>query len=304
MTTSTPSGAVPRSPTLVKPQAPSLPARRRFARGSRAFKTLALAVVAAAFVIPLVWLVLASLKGETEIGATPLKILPRHPSLDDYHTAVSAVDFVRYFRNSVELAVIYTVPTVVSSGLTGYAFARLRARGKNVLFGFVIATLLIPLFVFVLPLFVIYSRVGLVGSFWPWFLWGVAGNPFMIFLFRQFYDAFPKEIEEAAEIDGCGRFAILWRVVLPNSKPIIATATILSLTFVWGETLIQSIFLTGDKVQTLSVRLAYGYLDPTGQRFLTTPLLAGIVLFALPIVVVFLIAQRQIIQGVATSGLR
>ncbi|NKF31295.1 carbohydrate ABC transporter permease, partial [Pseudomonas sp. BGM005] len=147
---------------------------------------------------------------------------------------------------------VYTIPVVISSFFAGYAFARLRVRGSGVLFGVVVATMLVPLFVYIIPLFVLYSRLGLTNTVVPWLLWGIAGNAFYIFLFRQFFDAFPSELEEAAMMDGLTRWGIITRIVAPNSLTVIATVTILAFTSVWGEALVQGILLYTDEAQTLS----------------------------------------------------
>jgi ABC-type glycerol-3-phosphate transport system permease component len=225
-------------------------------------------------------------------------------TLEQYRVALERVDMLRYARNSLVLGAVYTVPVVVSSLGAGYAFARLRTRYSQVLFSIVVATMLVPVFVYLIPLFIVYSRLGLTNTVVPWLLWGLAGNPFYIFLFRQFFDSFPRELEEAAELDGLTRFGILWRIVVPNSYSIIATVTILAFTNVWGEILLQSVLLNRDSAATLSVRLASGVLDVTGNAVLVGPTLAAMLLYILPPVVVFVVFQRFILRGVATSGLK
>ena len=274
--------------------------RRRHVR----WPFVALILAAIAFVTPMFWVVLSSLKAESEIGAVPLRVLPAAPTSENYQLAVTLIDFGRYLQHSLELAVIYTIPTVITSALVGYAFARWSAPGSRLMFGLVIGTLLVPLFVFVVPLFVIYSKVGMLNTYWPWFLWGVAGNPFLIFLCRQFFLSIPRELEEAAEIDGAGRFGTIWRIVMPISRGLLATCAILAFTSVWGEVLVQSLFLNLDSTTTLSVRLASGYRDATGHAPLVGPLLAGVVVYTIPVLAIFLIAQRQIVQGTATTGFK
>ncbi|WP_307276724.1 carbohydrate ABC transporter permease [Arthrobacter sp. W4I7] len=225
-------------------------------------------------------------------------------SIDNFATAFARMDLLRYAWNSVVVAVVYTVPVVASSFCAGYAFARLKARGSRTLFGVIVATMLVPIFVYLIPLFVLYSRLGLTNTVVPWLLWGVAGNAFYIFLFRQFFDSFPLELEEAAMIDGLGRWGIITKIVVPNSRTAIATVTILAITYIWGEVLVQSILLYSQPAQTLSVRLATGVLNTQGNAVLTGPTLAAVLLYVLPPVVAFIVFQRQILQGVATTGLK
>ena len=266
--------------------------------------TATLVVLAGLVMVPMVWLLITTFKPESEIGASPLELLPGAPTTGNYEGAVTFIDYTRYLSHSIAVATIYTVPTVITSAMAGYAFARLEARFKRVLFGVVIATLLVPLFVFVLPLFIIYSRIGLLNTYWPWLLWGLGANAFHIFLFRQFFDALPRELEEAAEIDGCGRLRTLWHVVLPNSKPVLATSAILAFASQWGEIIVQNIFLNSDEKATLSARLAIGIQDPSGRAVLNGVTLAAVALYIVPVIIVFVFAQRSIIRGAMTSGLK
>lgn len=224
--------------------------------------------------------------------------------LQNFATAFEQLDFFRYALNSLQLGLVYTVPVVFSSFCAGYAFARLRARGANILFGIVVATMLVPIFVYIIPLFVVYSRLGLTNTVFPWLFWGLAGNSFYIFLFRQFFDSFPAELEEAAMLDGLNRWSIITKIVLPNSYTIVATVAILAFTNVWGEVLVQGVLLFKDSAATLSVRLSKGVVDQLGYSVLVEPTLSLILLYVLPPVVVFVFFQRYILRGVATSGLK
>ncbi len=225
-------------------------------------------------------------------------------SLEQFRILFDQVDYWRYAANSLTVSLVYTIPAVFSSMLAGYAFARLRARGSNILFAIVIATMLVPLFVYLVPLFVIYSRLGMTNTVLPWLLWGLGGNAFYIFLFRQFFDAFPSEIEDAAMLDGLNRWGIFVRVIIPNSYTPIATVSILAFTGVWGEYLVQNVLLFNDSAATLSVRLGAGVIDPTGTVLLLPATLAGIFLYLIPPVLMFIVFQRQIVQGSATSGMK
>lgn len=256
-----------------------------------------LVVVAAVLLAPFVILTVASFSANGLAG-------PIAPSLEQFVIAFQHLDLFRYARNSVLVSVVYTVPVVISSFFAGYAFARLRARGSRILFSVVVGTMLVPLFVYIIPLFVVYSRLGLTNTVVPWLLWGIAGNAFYIFLFRQFFDAFPAELEEAAMMDGLTRWSIITRIVAPNSLTVIATVTILAFTNVWGEALVQGILLYTDAAQTLSARLASGVVDPSSQSILVAPTLAALVIYVLPPIVVFIAFQRYIIAGVATTGLK
>src|SRR5262245_48912240 len=261
-----------------------------------------LVVATAAFMIPLVWLVLGSLKLNAEFRAYPIVILPRQPIWGNYYDALTVVPFFVYAGRSLWLASIYTILVVISSSFAGFGFARHRAPGRTALFILVVAMVMVPQIVTIIPQFMLYSRLGLVGTYWPWVLWGIAGSPFHIFLFRQFFAGFPKELEDAAEIDGCSRLRIFGQIFLPNAGPVLAASAIFAFQWVWGDFFLQSIFL-GESHATLAMKLASSYVDPHGNP-LYTQTLAAVVIYVLPLMVVFFLAQKQIVRGVVTTGLK
>ena len=261
-----------------------------------------LIVAAAAFMIPVAWLVLGSLKLNAEFRAYPIVILPRTPIWDNYYDALTLVPFVVYAGRSLLLASLYTILVVISSAFAGFGFARHRAPGRNALFILVVAMVMVPQIVTIIPQFMLYSRLGLVGTYWPWVLWGIAGSPFHIFLFRQFFAGFPKELEDAAEIDGCNRLRVFGQIFLPNAGPVLAASAIFAFQWVWGDFFLQSIFLTESRA-TLAMKLASAYVDPRGNP-LYTQTLAAVVIYVLPLITVFFVAQKNIVRGVVTTGLK
>jgi ABC-type glycerol-3-phosphate transport system permease component len=256
----------------------------------------------AAFMIPIIWLLLGSLKLNAEFRAYPIKILPRSPIWNNYYDALTLVPFFVYAGRSLLLALLYTVLVVISSAFAGFGFARHRAPGRNALFILVVAMVMVPQIVTIIPQFMLYSRLGLVGTYWPWVLWGIAGSPFHIFLFRQFFAGFPKELEDAAEIDGCTRLRVFGQIFLPNAGPVLAASAIFAFQWVWGDFFLQSIFLN-ESHATLAMKLASAYVDPHGNP-LYTQTLAAVVIYVLPLIVVFFLAQKQIVRGVVTTGLK
>ena len=271
---------------------------RRRTRGALPYA--ALIVLALAFFLPILWVISSSFKSDFEF-ASP-NWIPQEPNVDNYVKAVTDVDFPHHLKNSFFLASAYTVLNVLSSSLAGYAFARLRAPGRDKLFLLVISTMLIPYLVTFIPQFVVFARLNLVNTYWPWIAWGATGSAFHIFLFRQFFLNFPHELEEAAEIDGCGPFRIYWRIFLPNSVPALATSAIFSFQWVWSDYLFPALLLDSEKT-TLAVAIATGYFDLQG-RVLLPVTMAGMVLYALPLIVVFFFVQRYIVQGIVTSGMK
>ena len=273
--------------------------RRRI---SHVFMYVVLLAMAVLFALPVLWLVLGSLKLNGEFGAYPVRILPRTPIWSNYYQAVTIAPFFLYAWRSFLLAGTYTVLTVITSALAGFGFARHRAPGRNKLFILVVAMIMVPGIVTIIPQFMLYSRLRLVGTYWPWVLWGLSGSPFHIFLFRQFFAGFPRELEDAAEVDGAGRFRVFWQIFVPNAGPVIAAAAIFAFQWVWGDFFLQSLFLS-ERNATLAMKLVSAYRDPRGNP-LYTQTMAAVVLFVAPLVVLFFVAQKSIIRGVVTSGLK
>lgn len=261
-----------------------------------------LGVVTVLILLPEVTLVITSLKKSTEYLSPQFSLLPAVPQWDNYLQALTMIPYLNYVWNSLVLGMTFTVLCVSSSALAGYAFARLRAPGRNLLFSIVIALLMIPAIVTVIPQFVLFSKFGLTGNYWPWVLWGISGSSFHIFLFRQFFTAFPRELEEAAELDGCSPFGIFYKIFLPNAKPVLATSAILNFMFVWGDWFNPLIFLS-DANTTLAVKLNTAYVTPQGTQLMPV-VLAACVLYVLVPVTLFFFGQKYILQGVVTSGLK
>jgi ABC-type glycerol-3-phosphate transport system permease component len=254
------------------------------------------------FLIPAIWVVLTALKTEREYNAYPIVLFPAVPQWDNFRLAVTIVPYMRYARNSLVLAGSTTLLNAITSSMGGFAFARHNVRERNLLFILVLSVMMLPNMVTLVPQFVLFSRLKLVGTYWPWILGGIAGSPLHIFLFRQFFAAIPRDLEDAADVDGASRLRIYWQIFMPISGPVIATSSILNFQWVWGEWLRPILYLK-DRNTTLAARMASSYKDPAGNQ-LVTPLMAGICIYALPLIIVFFLAQRHIIQGVVTSGLK
>jgi multiple sugar transport system permease protein len=252
--------------------------------------------------VPLAWFVITSFKPQEEYMSYPVQFFPRQLYLETYRAALTMIDYFRFAGHSVILSLTHTTLTVITSAMAGFAFARFNVPARNKLFVIVVAMLIVPAIIMQIPQFIIFAKLGLTGTWWPWIFWGLAASPFFIFLFRQFFAAFPRELEDAAEIDGCGPFRTFLSIFLPNSKPVLATAFILNFTAQWGDYINPFLFLK-DSNTTLAVKLQTGYLSPHGQT-LTTIILAAAVLYVLPVVVIFFLGQKHILEGVVTTGLK
>ncbi len=253
-------------------------------------------------ILPVIYLVSTSLKSESEYIAERLEFFPTTLQWRNYYLALTMIDFSRHVLNSLLLATTFATLTVITSAMAGYAFARIPGIGRSRLFSIVVALILIPPSIFIIPQFVLFSNLRITNSYWPWVLWGISGSPFFIFLFRQFFLSFPAELEEAAEVDGARTGRIFLQIVLPNAYPALATSFILTFLSVWGDWLMPLLYLA-DKNTTLAVKLITAYVNPQGFP-IVTPTLAASVLYIIPPVVMFFFVQKYIMQGVVTSGLK
>lgn len=265
---------------------------------------IGIVIIAIIWVFPIVWLIISSLKLETELTRWPVVWFPQTAQWENYTNLFtdSRVGFINATINSLTLSLMFAVPNVLVSALGGYAFARMNVPGRGVLLSVLLATMLIPYSVTIIPQFIVYSKIGLVNNRLLWLLWGLGGSAYMIVLFRQFYSSFPKELDDAAEVDGANPFFTFVRIYLPNSAAPLAVTFLFSFSGVWGDWFSQALFLTA-RNETLAMALATAFKNPMGRPVLTQTF-AGIVLYSLPLVALYLIMQRQITQGILTTGLK
>lgn len=254
-------------------------------------------------IMPVVWLILASLRLEENWQKYPIVIFPKVPQWVNYVRALDPqYKFMKLAGNTLKIALPTTVLTVLSSAMAGYAFARIRAPFKNVLFVLVLSLLMVPRMVTTIPNFMMFSKIGLTNTYWPWYLWALSGSSYHIFLFRQFFATISKDLEDAATVDGCNRFRTFWQIFLPLAGPMLATSAIFHFQWAWGDWFTPQIFLSAEKT-TLGVAVARYYVDPKGMAIHTLQT-AATVLYLLPMLVIFLLAQKYIVQGIATTGMK
>lgn len=258
--------------------------------------------VALFLISPVFFMMVGSLKLDSEYMTNPIRIFPKHAQWANYVSVFSMTPFVRIAARTGLLALAVATITSITSSLAGYAFARYQVRGSGIVFATVIAMLIMPAIVLLIPQFILYSRLRLTNTYWPWILGAAMGSPFYIFMFRQFFLGFPKELEDAAEVDGCGPARVYGQIFMPNSKPVIATVMIFAFSGVWGDYLTPLIYLNANKT-LLGVAMATAFRNPQGIDYKTISLAANVV-YVLPLVVVFFLAQRHILRGVVTSGLK
>lgn len=269
---------------------------------------------AAAMLLPFVWMVSTSLKPPYELFTVPPTWIPSDVRWDTYVKAMSAGNFGRYALNSLVLALANMTTNVLLSALAGYAFARLRFRGSKVLFLLVLATLMVPYQVTIIPLFVIVRHIPLFGgndllgqggigwinSYWGLIVPGAVGA-FGIFMLRQFFQALPVELEDAARIDGAGEFRIFWQIMLPLAMPAIATLAIFSFQAGWNAFFWPLLITTTDDMRTIQLGLTVFVQQYSTQW---DQLMAATVVATAPVIVAFAIGQRLLVRGIAFTGLK
>ena len=263
-----------------------------------------LCVLAIPFVFPTWWMVTSSVKPISQIFAFPPDIVPRSFDFSSYADVFRLQPFAQQYWNSCYIAAIVTIGTMVVSSFAGYAFARIRFPGANLIFMVVLLGLLIPSEVTIVPLFQMFLRWGMINTHWPLILVPIFGAPsvFATFVMRQFFIALPVELEEAARVDGLGRFKIFWTIALPLARPALAAVAIFTFLHSWNLYLEPIVFLTSPEKYTLPQALTQ-YVD-VYQGPMWNIQLAAATLTALPVLLVFIVAQRQFIEGLAHTGLK
>ncbi len=251
--------------------------------------------------LPLIWMVSSSLKNNNEIFVNPPRLIPAHPLWSNYPAAWQYIDFWHYFGNTLLVAGFSVCGTLFSCSLTAYSFARLRWKGRNVVFALCMGTLMLPFQVTMIPLYIIYRHLGWIGTYLPLIVPTFFGNAVYIFLLRQFLLTIPREIEEAADMDGAGPFSTFWRIILPLIKPALSVVAIFSFLDSWQDFLGPLIYLNDPNTFTLSVGLeSYFSAHATAWAYL----MAAAVIFTLPAILVFVVAQRTFIQGITLTGVK
>ncbi|MFV2084458.1 MULTISPECIES: carbohydrate ABC transporter permease [Micromonosporaceae] len=265
-------------------------------------------------VVPFVWMILTSLKSRADIAAYPPQLLPTEWVWSNYQAALDYAPFGTYFRNSLLIAIGHTVINLMLATMAGYALARVSFRGRTVLFMAILAMMMIPTYTKIVPQYLIAKgmpffggndHLGRGGYGWldSWWVLIVPGalTPFAIFLFRQFYLSLPRELEEAARIDGMGEFGIFARVMTPLVKPAVATVALVTFENSWNNFLWPLLVTTRDDLRVIQVGLA---AFQQAERTEWSYLMAGSTLATVPMIVLFLFAQRYFVQGFATAGIK
>lgn len=262
---------------------------------------LIMCVLAFVFIMPFFWTVITSLKAPDEILTWPPTFFPKKLIFQNYKDVIEKIDIFRMFYNSIYIALVTTVGQVFFCSLAGYAFAKLDFRGREILFKIYLSTMMVPAMILLIPRYVIMRKLGWVDTHASVILPFIFGNAFGVFLMRQFYMTLPDQLKEAAIIDGASHPQILFKVYMPLTKAIVSTLFVFSFMGSWNDFLWPLITLQSSDLKTLPIGLA-SFQSMYGVQY--NLLMAGAVLSVLPVMVAFLLAQKQFIEGIALSGVK
>lgn len=270
----------------------------------RACWYLSLIILAVPFVFPFLWMLSGAVKSQSEIFSPSLSLLPKTWHWENYLEVFAYQPFARQYFNSLYIATIVTVSTLFLSSLAGYALARIRFAGSGLLLLVLISALMMPEEVTIIPNFFLMKELGLMNTHIPLILLPMFGSQGVMatFLMRQYFTALPPELEDAARMDGLGRFGIFWKVALPLSRPALAAVGIITFLFSWNLFLEPLVFLSDINLFTLPLALS-NFTDAYGLPLWHLQM-AATSLAVVPILIVYIIAQRQIVESFALSGVK
>ncbi|PKQ22033.1 MAG: sugar ABC transporter ATP-binding protein [Actinobacteria bacterium HGW-Actinobacteria-5] len=273
----------------------------RLSRREIAVRVIVLSLGAVVVLMPVFWTVLTSLKTAEQTLAIP-PVWFFDPQWSNYAEVLRIVPFQNYALNTATVVAGVVLGTLLSCSFSAYGFARLRAPGRNTIFGVLMATMMLPSTVTLVPTYIVFNKIGWLNTFLPLIVPAFFGSAFFIFMFRQFYLSLPKELEEAARIDGAGYFRIWWSIFLPLSMPVIATVTVFTFVGAYNDFFGPLIYLTDESKWTISVALSsFGGSPKIGPQL--HMLTAATMIAAAPSIIVFLLAQRYYVNGISVSGI-
>jgi multiple sugar transport system permease protein len=278
------------------------PRRRPLPSAGRLLLYLVLLALSALFLAPLAWMLSTSLKPDAQVFADHIQWVPSPVAWDNYRRALAAFPFLLYLRNTLTITLLGMAGQLLTGPLVAYSFARLRWPLRDFWFIVLLATIMLPSFVTLVPRFILFHLLGWINTFAPLVVTSYfGGTPFSIFLLRQYFLTLPQELSDAARIDGAGEFTLYWRVILPLAGPALAAVAIFAFTDHWNDFIGPLVYLNPQQLWTLSLGLLSFQTDIGTALNL---LMAASLVVVLPVVVLFFVAQRWFISGIALTGLK
>jgi multiple sugar transport system permease protein len=285
-------------------------ATRRRRRPGRWFALAGILLLCVGFLMPFIWMASTSLKLRENASEYPPRLIPDPWRFENYRDVIQhpKMNFLLFTRNTLIIAALSVVGTTLSSALVAYGFAKIRFRGRGVLFGLMLSTMMIPFPVMMVSLFAIFRWLGdhgmgqWLGTFKPLWVPAWFGSAFNIFLLRQFFLTIPDELSEAARIDGCSELGIFWRVILPLSRPALSVVALFTFMWAWNDFLGPLVYLQDQSQYTLSLGLqTFGSMHGGTEYNL---LMAAALMILSPVILLFFLVQKTFIQGIATTGMK
>jgi len=261
-----------------------------------------LGFLALAFLLPFIWMISTSLKPNADTMKLELELIPHPFRWQNYLDAVHQIPFVLYTWNTVWVCVLSTAGTVLSSAMVAYAFAFLRWKGREAMFILTVATMMIPFPVLMVPLYDVFRSLHMIGTLTPLWLPAWFGSAWNIFLMRQFFLGIPKDLLDAARIDGCTEWQIFWRIIMPLAKTVLIVVGLFSAIYSWNDFLAPLLYLTKQEHYTLSLGLQMYQSKNGGTEW--AMLMAASTLVMLPILILFMAGQRSLVRGITMTGIK
>lgn len=256
-------------------------------------------------VYPLVWMISSSFKEQSVIFRESHKLIPNPFVFDSYvrgWKGFAGIGFDVFFKNSIFITTVSTIGQVASSSLIAYGFARIKFRFRNLWFVLMMVSMMMPSQVVMIPQFIFFNKLGWVGTYWPLTFPSYLGSAFFVFLIMQFISGIPKEMDEAARIDGCSTYSIYYRIVLPLTVPALVTTTLFAFMWTWDNFFGSLLYLNSPRKYTVTIALK-NFADPTSSTDWGA-IFAMSTLSLIPILVIFLSFQRFLVEGISTTGLK
>ncbi|GIJ76739.1 multiple sugar transport system permease protein [Micromonospora phaseoli] len=285
--------------TITGPVNPE-PGRRVTSRGWRLVGYLALVLAVAALLLPFYWMVMSSLKTNSDVFTIPIKWVPDTLVWRNYIDIWQRSDMTTWLKNTLLLSVLVTLLQVFTGSFAAYGFARIRFPGRNLLFLAYIGTIAVPWQSYMIPQFILMSKLHLSNTLWAIVALQAFGA-FGVFLMKQFYETIPEELSESARVDGLSEFGIYRRIMLPLSRPALASLTLLTFVTTWNDYLGPLIYLRSPELRTIQLGLRTFISQYNAEYAL---IMTGSVLSVLPVAVIFLLGQRHFVEGIASTGLK
>lgn len=265
---------------------------------------LAVGVMSILFALPFLYMLSTAFKTPQQCIVYPPEFIPNPFTLRSFELAFEQFPFVRYILNSLFVTSLCVLGTLLSCSLVAFGFARIKGRGRNFLFTLLLSTMMIPGFVTLLPLYTIYVNLRWINTYLPLIVPSfLATNTFSIFLLRQFFMGFPQELDEAASIDGCSYFGILYKILLPNAKTVMFVVAIFALVGSWNDFFGPMIYLNNNDMYTLAVGLIL-FKSSNGATLDLGPMMAVALVSILPVLILYIVAQKYFVQGIVTTSLK